>query len=66
VIVDQKLAYAWRILLPSVTFTPDAATDGQGDLIASLIFNAVVAVAALSGAIRLMARREFTYAEQGG
>lgn len=65
-VVDQGLAYALRILLPSVTFTPDSANDGQGDLIAGLVFNAVVAVAALVGAISLMARREFTYAEQGG
>jgi ABC-type transport system involved in multi-copper enzyme maturation permease subunit len=64
--VDQSLDYAWRVLLPSVAFAPGFANSGSGNLIASLAFNAVVAVAALSGAIALMARREFTYAEHGG
>ncbi len=56
-LVDQALGYAWRVLLPSV------ASGDHRDLIASLVFNAVVAVAALSGAMALMARREFSYAE---
>lgn len=64
--VDQSLGYAWRVLLPSVNLDPGAADSGFKDLIASLIFNAFVAVAALSGAMALLARREFTYAEQGG
>jgi hypothetical protein len=54
------------VLLPSVAFAPGFADSGGVNLIASLAFNAVVAVAALSGAIALMARREFTYAEHGG
>jgi ABC-type transport system involved in multi-copper enzyme maturation permease subunit len=61
--LDQFLGYAWRVLLPSVVYPPDSA-DISGDLIASLVFNAAVAAAALSGAITLMAQREFTYAEQ--
>jgi len=65
-LVDQSLGYAWRVLLPSVSLDPGAADSGFKDLVASLIFNAVVAVAALSGAMALLARREFTYAEQGG
>ncbi len=56
-LVDQALEYAWRVLLPSV------ASPDHRDLIASQVFNAVVAVAALSGAMALMARREFSYAE---
>jgi len=56
-LVDQTLGYAWRVLLPSVV-SPD-----RRDLMVSLVFNAVVAVAALSGAMALMAQREFSYAE---
>jgi ABC-type transport system involved in multi-copper enzyme maturation permease subunit len=55
--VDQTLGYAWRVLLPSVA-SPDSR-----DLMASLVFNAVVVIAALSGAMALMTRREFSYAE---
>jgi hypothetical protein len=65
-LLDQALGYAWRVLLPSVALTGDFADSSSGDLIVSLAFNAVVAVAALSGATALMARREFTYAEHGG
>jgi len=65
-LMDQFLGYAWRVLLPSVAFAPDSADSGSGDLLASLAFNAAVAVAALSGAMALMAQREFTYAEQDG
>jgi ABC-type transport system involved in multi-copper enzyme maturation permease subunit len=56
-LIDQTLGYAWRVLLPSV------ASPEHRDLIASLVFNVAVAVAALSGAMALMARREFSYAE---
>lgn len=65
-LLDQALGYAWLVLLPSVALTSDFADSSSGDLIASLAFNAVVAVAALSGAMALMAQREFTYAEHGG
>lgn len=65
-LVNQVLDYAWRVLLPSVAITGDFANNGSAELIASIAFNIVVAVAALSGAMALMARREFTYAEQGG
>jgi ABC-type transport system involved in multi-copper enzyme maturation permease subunit len=65
-LVDQSLGYAWRVLLPSVTFAPGFADSGSKDLIVNLAFNTVVAIAALSGAMALMAQREFTYAEHGG
>lgn len=63
VLLDQALDIAWRVVLPSVTFAAGVADTSRGDLMVSLIFNAVVAVAALSGAMALMARREFAYAE---
>jgi len=63
VFLDQVLDFAWRVVLPSVVFSPSVADTGRGDLMISLLFNAVVAVATLSGAMALMARREFVYAE---
>jgi hypothetical protein len=63
VFLDQVLDFAWRVVLPSVVFAPNDADTGHGDLMISLVFNAVVAIATLSGAMALMARREFTYAE---
>lgn len=65
-LLDQALAFGARVLLPSVVFATGSAVSGPGDLLASLVFNALVAVAGLSGAITLMARREFSYAEQDG
>ncbi len=65
-LLNQALDLAWRVLLPSVVFAPGVADTGHGDLLISLVFNAVVAVAALAGAMALMARREFGYAELGG
>jgi ABC-type transport system involved in multi-copper enzyme maturation permease subunit len=56
-LVDQTLGYAWRVLLPSV------ASPDNRDLMTSLVFNAAVAIAALSGAMALMTWREFSYAE---
>jgi hypothetical protein len=63
VILDQALGYAWRVLLPSVNLASSFADSGSEDLVVNLVFNAVIAAAALSGAMALMARREFTYAE---
>lgn len=63
VLLDQALEVAWRVVLPSVVFAPSVADSDRGDLLISLVFNSVVTVAALSGAVALMARREFSYAE---
>jgi ABC-type transport system involved in multi-copper enzyme maturation permease subunit len=63
VVLDQALDLVWRVMLPSVVVDPGLADGGRGDLLISLVFNAAVAVAALWGAMALMARREFTYAE---
>lgn len=55
--LDQALGVAWRILLPSVG-------DGTTRLLTSLPINAGICVAALAGAMALLQRREFSYAEQ--
>lgn len=61
--LDQALDAAWRVLLPKVTYSPTFVDKGTGDLLAGLAVNAGVAVAGLAGAMALLARREFSYAE---
>jgi len=59
-LLSQSLDLAWRALLPGVAFD-----GGVGSLLSGAAFNAVVMVAALSGAMAVLRRREFTYADQG-
>jgi hypothetical protein len=58
--LDQAVSLAWRILLPGVDYD-----GGVGSLFSGAAFNAGVLVAALAGAMAIMRRREFTYADQG-
>jgi hypothetical protein len=63
----------FKVLRPQVVVEGNSAFFGMiplesasVDSVSSLLFNACVAAAALAGAVGLMARREFTYAESGG
>jgi hypothetical protein len=62
--LDEGLRVAWRLVLPSVDYSPGLEDAGQAGLFLSLAVNAGVTVGALAGAMGLLARREFTYAEQ--
>jgi hypothetical protein len=59
-LLNQALDLAWRALLPELDFD-----GGLGHLASSAAFNAGVLVAALAGAIAVLRRREFTYADHG-
>ena len=57
--LDQALGFAWKLLLPGAD-APDAPDQA---LWTGLALNAAIAVAALAGAMALLRRREFSYAE---
>ncbi|HTB34361.1 MAG TPA: ABC transporter permease subunit [bacterium] len=59
-LLGQTLDLAWRALLPGVDYD-----GGLGSLAAGAAFNAGVLLAALAGAVAVLRRREFTYADHG-
>lgn len=69
----ELVQQAFKVLRPQVGLEGQSAFFGmipletpQVDSFSSILFNAGVGVVALAGAVALMARREFTYAESGG
>jgi hypothetical protein len=70
--LDQLSTQAFHVLFPQITVNGPGmlgALTGavqDADSLGSCFFNAGVTVAALAGAVALLARREFTYAETGG
>lgn len=57
--LDEAVAFAFRVLLPSAAL-PNASGQAWAW---SLALNAAVGLSALAGAVRLLVRREFSYAE---